>query len=145
MAFADALTDLRSKALDGGAFDLGCTDSLSQAINTARVPSCAGVYVITAPCDAEAVLYVGRSGTVHQDGSLGDQGIAERLRKRQGGLSREQFFRRVMHDRAIDALHFEWFETYRRHEGTPPFLWEALLLAAHLDEHGCLPALNESA
>ena len=143
--FQESLDGIRQTAVSSGHFSVRPSDSLSAVISAAAVPACAGVYVISAATPTPRVIYIGKSGTVHQDGSLGEQRMNQRLRRKQSGLPREQFFREYMRGHSVPELHIEWFETYRENVGDPPFLVEARLLAAYLADHGALPELNRSA
>jgi hypothetical protein len=146
MSFEDVIGVYRRDSFRHGEFAFDRGSSLARSTAQAAVPNCAGVYVIsTGHGSRHEILYVGKSGTVHSDGTLGKQGISQRLRKKQKGLPRQTYFEAVMDERGIDQLLFEWFETYCGHEGAPPFLAEAELLAAHLADHGHLPPLNGAA
>jgi hypothetical protein len=144
--FEQTLEALRQQAQATGTFAFRAGDTLTQVIAGARVPACAGVYVIhTSDAGTGRVVYIGKSGTVHTDGSLGKQRMNVRLCKKQGGMCRQRFFAEFMKQHAIGELRFLWIATYCDGRGTPPFLAEAQLLAAYLSEHGQLPELNSSA
>jgi hypothetical protein len=105
-----------------------------------------GVYIISGCRETERnIIYIGKAGTIAQDGRTKKQGLRKRLTMKQGGLYRRQFFQNVMFDHNLDCPRVEWFVTYSNRGGTPPFLAEAELLAAYPAEHGRLPVLNLSA
>lgn len=111
-----------------------------------------GVYVIYGSnTNGEELIYVGLSGTIQNNGSIGQQCLHKRLHMKQGKESRPKFFHELIHDGRDGSgpfpggLYFRWFETYRNHIGTPPFLAEALLLAAYLKDCHRLPPLNRNA
>jgi hypothetical protein len=116
----------------------------------------AGVYIVYGKNDdqtQDCLLYIGKSGTIAQDGSVGDQKIRKRLlnvRARRADKTKimgNEYFRMVLNGEIgnvgpWDELRIKWIETYRKQEGVPPFLAEAQLLAAYFSENGKLPPLN---
>lgn len=137
-----------------GAFHFAKADySLAEKINEAKVARGYGVYAFFGCRDkgaAQKLLYIGKSGTIRQDGSLGNQGLNERIRKKQEGMSREEVFNNILDGKDGRALGFnsiriEWIETYRDRKGIPPFLAEAQLLTNYLRAFGALPPLNKEA
>jgi hypothetical protein len=112
-----------------------------------------GVYVIYGVSDDannEELLYIGKSGTINQNGRTGKQGLCGRLQNKQTKkMSKVEFYRKTLTGellgRQYRELRFWWAETYRNGKGVPPFLAEAQLLSAYLEEHGHLPPLNKAA
>lgn len=130
-----------------------------------------GVYVIRAGLGNE-LIYIGKAGTIGQNGNPGDQGIAGRLSnkaftKKDGdkkkSVSRKQLFTYLINgepanepliDRLIlerysdikkwvyQQIRIDWIETYRDKNGVPPAVAEATLLWAYLKEFGELPKMN---
>jgi hypothetical protein len=119
----------------------------------------AGVYIVYGKNNdqtQEHLLYIGKSGTIAQDGSIGDQKIRKRLlnvraiRADKTKIKGNEYFRMVLNGEISgvgqwDVLRIKWIETYRKPEGIPPFLAEAQLLAAYLSDTGKLPPLNQKA
>jgi hypothetical protein len=136
-----------------GAFHFTKADKLTTKINEAEVAKGYGVYAFFGCRDegvAEKLLYIGKSGTILQDGRLREQALNKRIRKKQGDLSRQEFFSNILDGKDGRALGFnsiriEWIETYRDGKGIPPFLAEAQLLANYLRAFGVLPPLNKEA
>lgn len=119
----------------------------------------AGVYIVYGKNNDQRqddLLYIGKSGTIAQDGSIGDQKICKRLlnvraiRVDKTKIKGDEYFRMVLNGKIPgvgqwDELRIRWIETYRKLEGIPPFLAEAQLLAAYLSDTGNLPPLNKKA
>ncbi len=140
--FDEVLADFRDKFSQRGEFVLGSEESVRTAVRENGVPVGYGVYVISAiRGTSREVVYIGKAGTLRHDG-YGEQGLRKRLKMKQGDVPRERFFPDYIAEQKLDGLHFEWFVTVGEATDTPPFLAEALLLAAHVREYGRLPALN---
>jgi hypothetical protein len=126
-----------------GQFVLSPDESINSIVIRESVSIDHGVYIISGCREVErSIIYIGKAGTILQNGKIKKQGLRKRLTMKQGGLYRRQFFWDVMSEQNLDCLRVEWFGTYSNGGGTPPFLAEAELLAAYLAEHGRLPALN---
>ena len=110
-----------------------------------------GVYLIYGVYGgSQTLLYIGKAGTVHEDGTMSEQGLHGRLANKQEGMPRQRFFKKLLSGKdprvgPIDGLRIKWLETYRDNAGTPPFQAEAELLAAYLAEFRKLPPLNNKA
>lgn len=129
-----------------GSFNLGPGDSVKAAAGTYKVPNLPGVYLISAIAGGRSeLIYIGRSGTVGNDGTFGVQGIRKRLGMKQHGEWRVELFKNLMRNEALDALHFEWFVTFDHENKILPSFAEAQLLQAYFLEHERLPQLNRSA
>ena len=126
-----------------GELRIGPGESIDEMVVREEVSEGYGVYVISGFRNAEReILYIGKSGTVCQDGSMKRQGIRKRLTMKQDGMRRRTFFKKVIAEKNLNELHIEWFVTYPK---IPPFLAESELLAAYLTESGKLPVLNKAA
>ncbi|MBN3761161.1 hypothetical protein [Burkholderia sp. Ac-20365] len=146
MTFDTSLGALRSSAFNHGEFELRAAESINDVVRLERVSDGFGVYVIYGQCEGEReVLYIGKAGTICQDGTVKMQGIRSRLTMKQDGVYRREYFQSVIRDRGLDALLFEWFETYAGGKGHTPFLSEAILLDSFLQSTGSLPVLNKAA
>lgn len=140
------LTEFRSRFPTRGEFLLAHHESINDVVTRENIPTGYGVYVISGCRGAHrAILYIGKAGTVLQGGTFKKQGLRKRLTMKQDRMRRKDFFRNVMLTRDLEALHFEWFVTYDDKQRVPPFLAEAQLLAAFLEDHGQLPDLNKEA
>lgn len=138
----EQILDSMRTALNCGEFVFSSGDSLATVIAAAGVPAAPGIYLVWSEPGSE-LLYVGKSGTVRQDGSFAAQGLRARLRKKQDGVPRQRYFDSLLVKRELRALRIEWFEW--NGDSEPPFLSEARVLAAFLRDHGKLPPLNKEA
>ena len=141
-----ALLDGYRERFTNGQFTLNLEESIDEVVRREKVPKVYGVYAISAPpvCGAE-ILYFGKAGTVLADGTFKAQTIPKRLTMKQDGLYRREFFQREMKLAELPSLHFQWFETFGGVNRTPPFLAEAQLLSAFLEEFGRLPRWHRCA
>ena len=146
----------RLNVLNTDEFQLIPGDQLSKLINVKQggephESDRFGVYLIYGITGrTQTLLYIGKAGTVHQNRSMGKQGLHGRITNKQEGMLRQAFFEKLLTGidprvGPIDGLRIKWFETYRDSAGTPPFQAEADLLAAYLTEFRKLPPLNKEA
>lgn len=144
MSFSALLAEFRRTFPQQGSFKLSPGGSIKAAVAEHDVPNEFGVYLISLISGSRLdLVYVGKAGTVKASGSWKEQGIAKRLANRQRRESRSIFFRRLIAERELDGLHFEWFVTFNGETRVLPALAEAELLQAYLNDHGRLPELNE--
>jgi hypothetical protein len=144
MSLKDAIKGVCARSYAHGEFKLGRGKSVNEAVRVNQVPNEPGVYVILSSDDLERPVYIGKAGTLNQDGNWGEQGIRVRLTKVQEGLPRNVFFIREMERTFRNGLTFLWFVTHNRVVGIIPAFVEMELLKAHYDQFRCLPALNKS-
>lgn len=145
MTFAMAVEDARTRYPNNGQFSLLPEESINDVVKRERVPAARGVYIIFRCDDAERPLYIGKAGTVNQNGAWKEQGLAKRLTMKQDRKYRREYFRDLMSDQSIAGLTFQWFVTHDQDNKIIPALAEMELLQAHLDQYDCLPKLNRCA
>ncbi len=98
-----------------------------------------GVYII---CDNDNnVIYIGKGGTIRQDGTMKDQNISKRLKNIRDKQTANNFFKNVMTDNGFDSLTVVCIETYPKK--LPGFV-EADLIQRFYDNEHKLPLLNKS-
>lgn len=86
MRFDDELGNLRSQSECRGDFVLHDTETINEVVVREGVPNGYGVYVMSANRDGHReIVYVGKAGTLRQDGSFKQQGLAKRLTMKQDG------------------------------------------------------------
>src|SRR5574341_1416330 len=121
MKVSTVLKGLRSQH-ECGQFLLKSGDNL-RAIVRREVPAKYGVYVVHAQRGrSRDLVYVGKAGTLLQNGEPREQTLPQRMVNRQNGLSRARFFSDRMGNEHLDHLHFEWFVTFERNgPRVPPF------------------------
>lgn len=145
MTFAMAVEEARIRYPNNGRFSLLAEESINDVVKREKVPAARGVYIIFRCDNAERPIYIGRAGTVNQDGKWKEQGLAKRLTMKQGGECRRNFFRSEMRKQSIAGLTFLWFVTHDQNNKIIPALAEMELLQAHFDQYDCLPQLNRCA
>ena len=145
MNYIETLSKIRSSAFDYGEFTLRAEESINDVVKREKVPQRYGVYIVSGCHKKECeTIYIGKSGTIMQNGDLGKQGLRKRLTMKQEGMYRRVFFPKIIKEYDFDFLHIEWFVTYLNGNGIPPFLAEAELIAAFLKTSRCLPMLNKN-
>lgn len=88
-------------------------DSLK--LQTQNIPSGYGVYIFHRNVEDGDILYIGKSGTVLQNGCYKTQGLRDRLNNKQDGMKREEFLRMKMNeDNTIQKIFIEWYITMIR-------------------------------
>ncbi len=98
-----------------------------------------GVYIVNQKSTGN-IIYIGKSGTMCQDGSFKEQDIPRRLVNKEKGQSRKYVFgKRVVN---YGELLIEY--VIMKSESELPGYLEARLLQAYYDEHKKLPVDNVS-
>lgn len=129
-----------------GRFRLSRGQDLRSCIVENSIPNLPAAYLIYGiKKGARELLEIGKSGTVRTDGSFKSQGLAVRLRMKQGKTWRAEYYAAQMTQRKLDALEFEWYVTFDDSAKVLPLKAEADLLQAYFDEEGRLPLWNLAA
>jgi len=136
------IEEFRVKFPVRGKFELSQGQRIREVVRSAEVPDRYGIYIISDP--QGRVLYIGRAGTVCNDGTFKRQTLRRRLTNKQDGLPRQQFFEDVLRIRGLESLHFEWFVTFDREDRVLPCLAESELLQAYFNDYGRLPPYNKT-
>jgi hypothetical protein len=146
MAFDELLDDYRRRFPRNGCFELREGESIRTRAEEERVPREPGVYLIYGRKERRReLLYVGKAGTLRQDGVFKRQKLRGRLSARQKGMSRQRWYQNQMRRLGLDALVFLWFVTFDDSVRVVPSKAEADLLQAYFDDENRLPRWNESA
>ncbi|MCB9245817.1 MAG: hypothetical protein H6606_05250 [Flavobacteriales bacterium] len=134
--------DELNKYQTNGHFFFQKGDSLS--IQSKDVPELPGVYYILRLARGRVdLVYIGKSGTVLQNGQFKSQLLKGRINNKQEGVKRQQYFEQKLEQENIDGLDIYWFVTYDRlHQDLPGFV-EGLIIQRYFDLHGCLPPWNK--
>ncbi len=98
-----------------------------------------GVYIISD--DDKNVIYIGKGGTIKQDGTFKDQNISKRLKNIRGKQTANDYFKNVMLDNDFNDLTIHCIETLPKK--LPAFV-EADLIQRFYDSENKLPLLNKS-
>ncbi|KIA89587.1 hypothetical protein [Kaistella jeonii] len=88
------------------------------------------------------LVYIGKSGTMMQNGLFRNQLLKNRLNNKQGGMKRQFFLDLKLADEEIDAVDIYWFVTHNeQHHDLPAFV-EGILLQRYFEMYGELPEWN---
>lgn len=117
-------------------------DRLSQV--SRDVPEAPGVYLIYRLAHGSIdLVYIGKSGTLLQDGSFRNQLLRKRLNNQQEkGIKRQTFFDQKMKEDGIEAFDIYWYVTFDENHFDLPGFVEGQLIQAHFDVFGTLPEWN---
>ncbi len=129
--------DIEYKKKGYCSFKLG--NSLRKQTND--IPAGYGVYIFRKNTEDGDILYIGKSGTILQNGSFKAQDLRKRLNKKQAGIQRQDFLsKKINEDTEIKQIFIEWYIIDERKY--LPGLIEALLLQDYFTQHSCLPIWN---
>lgn len=107
------------------------------------VPDLPGVYYIIRLAGGRIKLvYIGKSGSIEQDGQFKKQGLRGSLNNKQDGLQRQDYFEKKFREENIDGLDIYWFVTFDKTNRDLPGYVEGLILQIHFERYGCLPEWN---
>lgn len=134
--------DETNKYKNNGHFFFRTGDTLS--IVSKDVPNLPGVYYIIKLANGRIELvYIGKSGTMHQNATFGGQMLRGRINNKQDDVNRQQYFEQKVKEEQIDALDIYWFVTFdEKHKDLPGHV-EGLLLQRYFELHGTLPPWNK--
>ena len=108
------------------------------------VPDLPGIYyILRLSREKVELVYIGKSGTILQNGKFKDQSLRGRINNKQEGKKRQQYFNEKLERENIDALEIYWYVTYdKEHQDLPTFV-EAIIIQSYFDLNGCLPPWNK--
>ena len=108
------------------------------------VPDMPGVYYIVRLARGRIdLVYIGKSGTITQNGSFKGQSLKGRINNKQDGMSRQDFFEGKMITENIDALDVYWFATKDSQNNDLPSYVEGVLMQRFFNIQGQLPFWNK--
>jgi hypothetical protein len=114
------------------------------AIQSKDVPQSAGVYYVYRLAKGRVdLVYIGKSGTIQQNGKFKKQTLKDRINNKQDGVKRQVFFEEKMETEHIDALDIYWFVTMDDNNKDLPSYVEGLLIQRYFDIYGRLPPWNK--
>jgi len=109
------------------------------------VPDLPGVYYIVRLAGGRVELvYIGKSGSIEQDGQFEKQGLRGSINNKQNGLQWQDYFEKKFREENIDGLDIYWFVTFDKTNRDLPGYVEGLILQIYFERHGSLPAWNNS-
>ena len=130
------------KYKNNGHFFFKKGDDLKQV--TKDVPALPGIYYIVRLAKGRIELvYIGKSGTIQQNGQFKDQGLQGRLNNKQEGIKRQDYFESQILRENIDALDIYWFVTFDTKNRDLPGFVEGLLIQRFFEINGRLPHWNK--
>jgi len=104
------------------------------------VPNRPGIfYIIKLAKGRVELVYIGKSGTIHQNGKYSEQLLRDRINNKQDGVLRQQFFDKKIEDEHIDALDIYWFVTEDDQNSDIPEYVKGLLLQRYYELYKKLP------
>lgn len=109
------------------------------------VPNEAGVYIVYKLAKGKITLvYIGKSGTMNQNGTFKDQKLRKRLNNKHEGVKRQVYFENKIEEENIDALDIYWYVTFDKTQQDLPTFVEGLLLQRYIEAYGELPPWNKA-
>jgi hypothetical protein len=131
-----------SKYENKGQFSFRKGDNLAQ--KTKDVPKLAGIYYILRLADGKVdLVYIGKSGTILQNGTFKSQLLKARLNNKQDGVKRQVHFESKIYEENIDYLDIYWFVTVDDKNNDLPGFVEGVLIQRFYETHGKLPEWNK--
>lgn len=107
------------------------------------VPDLPGVYFIIRLARGHVELvYIGKSGTLKQDGKSKDLLLKGTINNKPDGIQWQDFIDKKMTREKIDGLDIYWFVTIDKSHNDLPEYVEALLIQQHKKVFGRLPEWN---
>lgn len=129
-----------------GSFILNKDEKISSVLSRENVPNDYGIYIVySVKDDVEKIIYIGKSGTLQNNGAFKSQGLNGRLKAvGEKNISRNVYFQNVIREHDFDCLKFEWIVTVNDLEIEIPALAESIFLQEYFNENIVLPLLNKS-
>lgn len=91
------------KYKNNGHFFLTKGDLLGE--QSKEVPNLPGVYIVYRLARGKIdIVYMGKSGTIQQNGQLKDQGLRKRINNIHQGLKRQEYFNTKIEEEDVEAL-----------------------------------------
>jgi hypothetical protein len=98
-----------------------------------------GIYAIC-NSDNHQILYIGKGGTIQNDGTFKNQNLHGRLKAPRGTYNNSYlYFQNVMTENTFDSL---IFLVIYSNLNNPPAYIESISLRHYLNQNNCLPILN---
>ena len=135
--------DELNKYKNNGHFFFKKGDKLSEV--SKGVPNAPGIYIINRLSKGNIdLVYIGKSGSMEQNGEFKAQLLRKRLNNKQDGVKRQEYFDNKLIEENIEALDIYWYVTFDDDNQDLPGFIEGLLLQRYYDIYGELPVWNKS-
>lgn len=143
MEFAELVRIASRSFPQNGSFELLPGQGIRKRIRESRVPDKPGIYFICGTNRGRCyLLYIGKAGSLTNDGSFKGQKLSGRLAAKQQGIRRQKFYQQKMAELQLDNLLFYWFVTFDKDVHIIPAKAEAGFLQEYFNGNGRLPAWN---
>jgi hypothetical protein len=108
------------------------------------VPDSPGIYyVIRLARGRVELVYIGKSGSILQNGNFKGKGLQAHLNNKQEEINLQEFFDLKFDQEQIDGLDIYWFVTYDKTNHDLPGFIEGLIMQLFFEVHGRLPEWNK--
>ncbi len=108
------------------------------------VPNLPGVYYVLRLANRKIdIVYIGKSGTVLQNGGFKNQTLRKRINNKQENMKRQDYFDQKIENGTTDALDIYWFVTVGDNNNDLPGYVEGLLMQQFFNSYGKLPEWNK--
>jgi len=114
------------------------------SVQSEDVPDLPGVYYILRLARGRVdIVYIGRYGTVLQNGDFKNQMLRNGINGEQDVMKNQKYFEKKMVQEGIDGLDIYWFVTVDKHHQDLPGFVAGQIMQRYFDIHGCLPSWNK--
>ncbi len=129
-----------------GILELNKDENINNIVAQNNVPNSYGIYIIYSIKDSvKEIIYIGKSGTMVNNGTFKQQGIRKRLGRKQNNKPRHIYFQDIIKEYKFEKLEFLWITTFDEMHHEIPSLSEAKMLQAYFNQYKKLPLLNKEA
>ncbi|MFW9940472.1 MAG: hypothetical protein ACFFFT_05485 [Candidatus Thorarchaeota archaeon] len=130
---------------ENGRFVLKKEESINVVLKRENIPYKYGFYLIYGVKGKKIeLIYIGKAGTIQQNGVFKKQKLRKRLRMKQDKVPRRVFFQDVIRENKYDHLLFRWFIINEKEIIDLPAFIEANLINKFYKKYKKLPKLNKS-
>jgi hypothetical protein len=134
--------DELKKYRNNGHFFFKKGDSLKEV--SKDVPDLPGVYYVIRLAKGKVnLVYIGRSGTIMNNGKFRDQGLHGRLNNKQDGMKRQEYFDLKFEQHQIEGLDIYWYVTFDNANHDLPGYIEGLIIQRFFELYNQLPEWNK--
>ena len=91
-----------------GSFELLPNEIINEVVIREKIPNEYGIYIIYGIKDElEAIIYIGKSGTLKNNGKFKNQSLRKRFTMKQEGIIRKDHFKKITLDNNYNKLKFK--------------------------------------
>lgn len=134
--------DELKKYKNNGHFFFKKGDSLKEV--SKDVSDLPGVYYVIQLARGKVnLVYIGKSGTIRNNGKFKGQGLRGRLNNKQDGMKRQEYFDLKFEHYQMDGLDIYWFVTFDNANHDLPGYIEGLMIQRFFEVYSQLPEWNK--